>query len=121
MLLLDAVVCDLATLICVKVQRWHRERVPNAELVTVTPFHLLIANAAAHEPLINVCFQRKSGDFELSPSSRNDGEITEAFRARVPIPCPPPMHKVTIPRFMPSRCIECRRRVVSTAPDAPIG
>jgi hypothetical protein len=30
MLLLDVVVCDLATLICVKVQRWDEERVPNA-------------------------------------------------------------------------------------------
>jgi hypothetical protein len=33
MLLLDAVVCDLATLICVKVQRWDGERLPNAELL----------------------------------------------------------------------------------------
>jgi hypothetical protein len=29
-LLLDAVVCDLATLICVKVQIWERERLPDA-------------------------------------------------------------------------------------------
>jgi hypothetical protein len=33
MLLLDAVVCDLATLICVKVRRWDGERVPDAELL----------------------------------------------------------------------------------------
>jgi hypothetical protein len=32
MLLLDVVVCDLATLICVKVQRWDCERVPDAEM-----------------------------------------------------------------------------------------
>ena len=30
MLLLDDVVCDLATLICVKVRRWDRETMPNA-------------------------------------------------------------------------------------------
>ena len=32
MLLLDVVVCDLATLICVKVQRWDHERAPDGEL-----------------------------------------------------------------------------------------
>src|ERR1019366_1535026 len=37
------------------------------------------------------------------------------------IPCPPPMQSVTIPLLIPSRCIECNRRVVSTAPLAPIG
>ena len=31
------------------------------------------------------------------------------------------MHNVTMPRFRPSRRIEWRRRVVSTAPVAPIG
>jgi hypothetical protein len=33
MLLLDVVVCDLATLICVKVERWNGERVPNATVL----------------------------------------------------------------------------------------
>ena len=37
------------------------------------------------------------------------------------MPCPPPMHSVTTPRRMPSRRIAWSRRVVSTAPVAPIG
>jgi hypothetical protein len=37
------------------------------------------------------------------------------------MPCPPPMHSVTTPRFSPSRFIECSSRVVRTAPLAPIG
>ena len=36
------------------------------------------------------------------------------------MPWPPPMHMVMTPRVMPSRRIECRMRVVSTAPVAPI-
>jgi len=37
------------------------------------------------------------------------------------MPWPPPMHKVTKPRRRPSRRIEWMRRVVRTAPVAPIG
>ena len=39
--------------------------------VTLTTFHLLIANAAVYEPPINVCFQGKSGhDADMAKSTR---------------------------------------------------
>src|ERR1700719_2093554 len=54
--------------------------------------------------------------------------IVSAFNGRQAIvssasamPWPPPMHKVTIPRRNPSRRSEWIRRVVRTAPVAPIG
>jgi hypothetical protein len=48
-MLLDVVVCDFATLICVKVQRWDREQSPTSITVTVTTFHLLRANAGLQD------------------------------------------------------------------------
>ena len=60
-----------------------------------------------------------------APRSRFDDSVDVARCRERPVkdissasamPCPPPMHSVTMPRFSPSRRIECSRRVVSTAP-----
>jgi hypothetical protein len=54
------------------VQRWDCERLPDGEFPwTVTTLQRLIANAAAHEPPINVGFQGKSGhDADMAKSTR---------------------------------------------------
>ena len=74
-----------------------------------------------------VFFTRKQGQsvgttaiYFLSPKSTRNDRSLNRFECDA-IPCPPPIHNATIPRLMPSRCIECRSRVVRTAPVAPIG
>ena len=60
----------LATFGRMKVQRWDRVRLPDAELRDGNTPSNLTARAAAHEPPI-VCFQGKSGhDADMAKSTR---------------------------------------------------
>lgn len=70
--------------------------------------------------------QPRSGDRPPLLESRSP-QSTGIYVVRVTpsnasaIPCPPPMHNVTMARWIPSRRMECSKRVASTAPVAPIG
>ncbi len=47
-------------------------------------------------------------------------DVGQSISSARAMPWPPPMQRVTMPRLKPSRRIECSKRVVSTAPVAPM-
>ncbi|CAH2790823.1 MAG: PhnB protein [uncultured Caballeronia sp.] len=73
-------------------------------------------------PPVSARCRKRSESKRATASGLTAGRLTYAtLSSASAIPCPPPMHSVTIARFTPSRRIACARRVVSTAPVAPMG